>query len=212
MGWMPQSVAAHEAPAYGFSAFNRPLGIGLLLGGAMMGIVMSLPAIREALKSVAAAGRVQGGGDELGVRVLATAAVLAGVLLFAAAYVVGEKPFNRTCPVTGQWVGPVSVADIAGDMPEDERRAAVRSLNAEVDALLTATRPHGGYVIRFSSEQAARTWDGYDTAGKDGWLLSNNARPGWLAGFRRCCAPRPSRSSASRGSGWPASSSRSAPA
>ena len=105
MGWMPQSVAAHEAPAYGFSAFNRPLGIGLLLGGAMMGIVMSLPAIREALKSVAAAGRVQGGGDELGVRVLATAAVLAGVLLFAAAYVVGEKPFNRTCPVTGQWVG-----------------------------------------------------------------------------------------------------------
>ena len=183
MGWMPQSVAAHEAPAYGFSAFNRPLGIGLLLGGAMMGIVMSLPAIREALKSVAAAGRVQGGGDELGVRVLATAAVLAGVLLFAAAYVVGEKPFNRTCPVTGQWVGPVSVADITGDMPEDERRAAVRSLNAEVDALLTATRAHGGYVIRFSSEQAARTWDGYDTAGKDGWLLSNNARPGWLAGF-----------------------------
>ena len=68
-------------------------------------------------------------------------------------------------------------------MPEDERRAAVRSLNAEVDALLTATRAHGGYVIRFSSEQAARTWDGYDTAGKDGWLLSNNARPGWLAGF-----------------------------
>ena len=107
-------MAAHEAPAYGFIAFNRPLGIGLLLGGAMMGIVMSLPAIRAALKSVAAAGRVRGGGDELGLPVLVTAAVLAGVLLFAAAYVVGEKPFNRTCPVTGQWVGAVSVADIPG--------------------------------------------------------------------------------------------------
>jgi len=183
MGWMPASVAAHEAPAYGFGAFNRPLGIGLLLGGAMMGIVMSLPAVRAALKSVAAAGRVRGGGDELGLPVLVTAAVLAGILLFAAAYVVGEKPFNRTCPVTGQWVGAVSVADIPGDLSEDERRAAADVLNAEVDALITATRSHGGYVIRFSSEQAARTWDGYETASKDDYLLSNNARPGWLAGF-----------------------------
>ncbi len=183
MGWMPASVAAHEAPAYGFGAFNRPLGIGLLLGGAMMGIVMSLPAIRAALKSVAAAGRVRGGGDELGMPVLVTAACLAGVLLFAAAYVVGEKPFNRTCPVTGEWVGPVSVADIAGDLSEDERRAEADALNAAVDALVTATRTHGGYVISFSSEQAARTWDGYDAARKDDYLLGNNARPGWLAGF-----------------------------
>ena len=183
MGWMPAVVAAHEAPAYGFSAFNRPLGIGLLLGGAMMGIVMSLPAIRAALRSVAAAGRVRGGGDELGLPVLATAAALAGVLLFAAAYVVGEKPFNRTCPVTGQWVGPVSVADIAGDLSEDARRAEVAALNAEVDELVTATRAHGGYVVLFSSEQAARTWDGYDAARKDDYLLGNSARPGWLAGF-----------------------------
>ena len=126
---------------------------------------------------------MRGGGDELGMPVLVTAACLAGVLLFAAAYVVGEKPFNRTCPVTGQWVGPVSVADIAGDLSEDERRAEADALNAAVDALVTATRTHGGYVISFSSEQAARTWDGYDAARKDDYLLGNNARPGWLAGF-----------------------------
>ena len=183
MGWMPATVAAHEAPAYGFAAFNRPLGIGMLLGGALMGVVMSLPAIRAALKSVAAAGRVRGGGDELGLPVLVTAAGLAGVLLFVAAYVVGERPLNRTCPVTGQWVGPVSVADVAGDLPEDRRRAAVDALNAEVAALATATRSHGGYSIRFASAQAAGAWDGYDTARKDDYLRSNNARPGWLAGF-----------------------------
>ncbi len=182
-GWMPQSVAAHEAPAYAFSAFNRPLGIGLLLGGAMMGIAASLPAIREALKSVASAGAARGGSDELGLRVLGTAAVLAGVLLFVAAYVVGERPFNRTCPVTGRWVDQVSVADLPADVPESERRAAVQALNAEVDALQTATRTHGGYVIRLAGEDAARNWDAYDAGRKDDYLASNNARPGWLAAF-----------------------------
>ena len=183
MGWMPESISAHDAPGYGFGAFNRPLGIGLLLGGALMGIVVSLPAIKEAFKSIASAGKLRGGGDELGLKVLTTAAVLAAVLLFAAAYVVGEKPFNRTCPITGQWVSSVTVADIRGDATEDERRASVAALNAEVAALRTATRAYGGYVISFSSEQAARTWDGYDTARREGYLLSNNARKGWLAGL-----------------------------
>ena len=118
LGWMPQTVSAADAPSYGFSAFNRPLGIGLLLGGAIMGIVVSLPVIKEAFRSIAAASKLKGGGDELGLRVLVTAVVLAVALLFAAAYVVGEKPFNRTCPVTGQWVGLVSVADVTGNMTE----------------------------------------------------------------------------------------------
>ena len=94
LGWMPDVIYAdpHAAPGYGFSAFNRPLGIGLLLGGAMMGIVVSLPAIKEALKSVAHAGKIKGGGDELGLKVLVIAVLGAFVLLFAAAKVVGDKP------------------------------------------------------------------------------------------------------------------------
>ena len=180
---MPQTVSAADAPSYGFSAFNRPLGIGLLLGGAIMGIVVSLPVIKEAFRSIAAASKLKGGGDELGLRVLVTAVVLAVALLFAAAYVVGEKPFNRTCPVTGQWVGLVSVADVTGNMTEAERRVRVDRLNREVDALETATRPYGGYIIRLSSEAAARTWDGYDDGQRDAYLLSVNARKGWLAGL-----------------------------
>ena len=183
LGWMPQTVSAADAPSYGFSAFNRPLGIGLLLGGAIMGIVVSLPVIKEAFRSIAAASKLKGGGDELGLRVLVTAVVLAVALLFAAAYGVGEKPFNRTCPVTGQWVGLVSVADVTGNMTEAERRVRVDRLNREVDALETATRPYGGYIIRLSSEAAARTWDGYDDGQRDAYLLSVNARKGWLAGL-----------------------------
>ncbi len=181
MGWMPQTISAVDAPSYGFTAFNRPLGIGVLLGGAIMGILVSLPVIKEAFKSITAASKLKGSGDELGLRVLVTAAVLAVVLLFVAAYVVGEKPFNRTCPVTGQWVGVVSVADVTGDMTDAERRGTVDSLNAEIDALETVTRPYGGYNIRFSGEAAAQTWDGYDDARRDNYLLSVNARKGWLA-------------------------------
>ncbi len=80
LGWMPQTVSAADAPSYGFSAFNRPLGIGLLLGGAIMGIVVSLPVIKEAFRSIAAASKLKGGGDELGLRVLVTAVVLAVAL------------------------------------------------------------------------------------------------------------------------------------
>ena len=183
MGWMPLAVSAADAPAYGFGAFNRPLGIGLLLGGAMAGIVMALPALKGALRSVAAASRLKGGSDELGLRVVVTAAGLAAILLFAAAYVSGETPFNRKCPVTGAWVSPVSVADLTDDISEPERQTLVRLRNAEVNALNTSTRSYGGYTIRFASEAEAQTWDNWPISTKDVYLEDNNAKKGLLANF-----------------------------
>lgn len=104
-GWLPATVMADQAPGYVFSRVNRPLGIGLLLGGAMMGVLFSLPAIREALKSVAAAGKskagIAGGKDELGIKVLVVAIISALILLFFAADLVGNEPLNNTDPVTG---------------------------------------------------------------------------------------------------------------
>jgi hypothetical protein len=66
MGWLPSVRAPDQAPGAAFVAFNRPLGIGLLLGGAMMGVLASLPAIREALKSVMAASKVRSSGGRGG--------------------------------------------------------------------------------------------------------------------------------------------------
>jgi uncharacterized oligopeptide transporter (OPT) family protein len=85
MGWTPENVSAAEVPEFAFGAFNRPLGIGMLLGGALMGMLASLPSIKEALKSLAVGrGGPERRSEELGLGVLLVAAVLALVGLFVA--------------------------------------------------------------------------------------------------------------------------------
>lgn len=106
MGWMPETVSASGTAGYGFGSVNRPLGIGLLLGGALMGVLASLPAIREAFKSIIVAGKTKtahaGGSDELGIRVLIAAVAGALLFLFVAADFTGDEPINSICPVTEQ--------------------------------------------------------------------------------------------------------------
>lgn len=84
-GWMPATVQADQAAKFGYEQFNRPLGIGLLMGGALMGIVASLPAIKEAFKSIAGAGKSGRSNDEMSFRSLVIGAILAMGLLFLAA-------------------------------------------------------------------------------------------------------------------------------
>lgn len=157
--WFPMSVRPHEAPGYAFQAFNRPLGIGLLLGGALMGVAMSIPAIRAAIKSMITAGKVKGvggrgGSDEMGIKSVVIAIVGAFILFFIAADYVGNRPFNRLCPVTQQ-----EVCDTA------------------------PTAQYQGYTVAFSGDTAAADWEGWTTEQKDEFLKSRNARPGWLSGL-----------------------------
>ncbi len=92
MGWLPANVTAvpHLAPEFGRLTFNRPIGIGLLLGGALAGIVASTPAMRQAFKSIIAAGRTGRASDELGFKVIGVAAIAAVVLLFLALEFIAE--------------------------------------------------------------------------------------------------------------------------
>jgi uncharacterized oligopeptide transporter (OPT) family protein len=83
LGWMPVTLHADQAPQFAYEFFNRPLGIGMLLGGAFMGVVAALPAIRAALGSIAGAGRKS--ADELGLRTLAGIIVVGTIGLFLAA-------------------------------------------------------------------------------------------------------------------------------
>ncbi len=102
MGWTPETVTAAEVPGYAFGAFNRPLGIGLLLGGALMGMLVSLPSIKEALKSLATPrkGRSRG-AEEMGLPVLLVAAFGAIFGLFVAAdLLIGSE---------GGWLGGMNV-------------------------------------------------------------------------------------------------------
>lgn len=133
MGWMPATVDAAGAPGYGFSNVNRPLGIGLLLGGALMGVIASLPAIKEAFKSIAIASKTKvagGGSDELGLKVLIAAVAGALLFLFIAADFTSNEPINSVCPVT-------------------ERQVETESYTTE----------YNGYIIAFADDEALSTFE-----------------------------------------------------
>jgi uncharacterized oligopeptide transporter (OPT) family protein len=64
----------------------RPLGIGILIGGALSGVVASFPALKSAVTSLAQASKNDAGGsDELPIQVLTIGVGVAFVVLFGAA-------------------------------------------------------------------------------------------------------------------------------
>ncbi len=154
-GLLPPGLKAHEAPGASFSLYNRPLGIGLLLGGALMGVIAAFPAIAAALKSIGSA--KVGGRDELGLAPLGIAIIGGVALLFLAADFVGNKPLNEggLCPVT--------------------------QLEVTCEA---EPAQHDGYMIRFADDQARATWETQWTADqKAAFMAQYKAKRGWLAGL-----------------------------
>ncbi len=105
-GWLPQTVESWDVFAHARSAFNRPLGIGMLLGGALMGIVVSLPAMVEAIRSVARAGKAVGRGrrDEMSLTSIALTALVCIVLLIVILEAIGRS----TTPGSGGWLAGLS--------------------------------------------------------------------------------------------------------
>ena len=119
MGWMPETVRDFEAPGYALGAFNRPLGIGLLLGGALMGVLAAMPAIREGLKSMIAASRSKGAGkggagDEMKLQSLVVIALGAMVLLLVALEFARKgEPVGGLLASVNPWLGRVIVVLVA---------------------------------------------------------------------------------------------------
>ena len=111
LGWLPSSTslgldmstqASQVLEIQGaalYKAMLRPLGIGTLIGGAMAGVVASLPALKGALKSLSNAAQTSHGDspDELDAKALGIAAVSAFVLLFAAAVIASSKMSLAAC-------------------------------------------------------------------------------------------------------------------
>jgi uncharacterized oligopeptide transporter (OPT) family protein len=104
LGWTPDvptttALADFQAgsisdgtPVFGYiyGKMIRPLGIGALIGGALMGVIMAFPAIKSALRSLATAAKTAGAGgsrvgsDEMPLRVLIIGAISAVALFFVA--------------------------------------------------------------------------------------------------------------------------------
>ncbi|MBI1381630.1 MAG: hypothetical protein GC161_11160 [Planctomycetaceae bacterium] len=179
LDWAPPGLLAHEVPGAMFQAVNRPLGIGLLLGGAMMGILAALPAIRAALGSIAKSGKSKLGSDELGMKTLVGAAAAALVLLFVAADFVENRAFNPRCPITLE-APEVSdateegvLAELAPEAPEFAR------VNDDVEPV-----SYRSYRVGFATEEAKRVWgEDWDDGQRDAFLASSNAKPGVLSGM-----------------------------
>ncbi len=96
MGWVPTPAdvgLAGPTEAYeqfitwdvGYFGMLRPMGIGILIGGALSGVIASFPAIRAALKGLSMASKAGGSSDEMSSRVLYIGVALAMVVLFGAA-------------------------------------------------------------------------------------------------------------------------------
>jgi uncharacterized oligopeptide transporter (OPT) family protein len=144
-GMMPATAAPQEAAALGFTAFNRPLGIGMLLGGALMGVLFALPALLAAFKSIFAAARTSGSSKELGLVVLGVAVLvcLAG-LFFAADFVQGEKakqPAEADAGMntaTSDVTVPASDSDGAAKADGESAGGLLSGLNHHVASLIIA--------------------------------------------------------------------------
>ena len=86
LGWIPGDLVGTHIPDYVHSQMTRPLGIGMLIGGSLISIVLTLPALKATLKSLSIKSLKQVASDELSVRVLAVVVLGAFTLFFLSAY------------------------------------------------------------------------------------------------------------------------------
>ena len=95
LGWIPSPEQTELMSWSGYDDWAnntlyqtmlRPLGIGVLIGGALAGVVASFPALRSAIKSLSQAAKLgAGGSEELSSSVLYAGILGAVVVLFLAA-------------------------------------------------------------------------------------------------------------------------------
>ena len=123
-------AAAGDVAGLARSAYNRPLGIGMLLGGAVMGLFAALPALWEAMRSLRRK-KTGGPSQELGFAVLGPSILVAFVGLWLAATftrdpsvshqgLLASLPFhaqNAVVALVGcgwMWFGGVVISQCAG--------------------------------------------------------------------------------------------------
>ena len=99
MGWLPDAAMQYEQAAWQdggvlYGDMIRPLGIGMLIGGALMGVILSIPALKSALKGLSATVQSRSGAagssQELSSRVMTIGLGAAVMILFAAAMIASD--------------------------------------------------------------------------------------------------------------------------
>ena len=99
LGWVPDAGLAGQDVWQAdviYSSMLRPLGIGVLVGGALMGVVLSFPAMRSAIKSLSAAVQTRaadtaGEPQEMSSRAMTIGLGAALLVLFSAALLATDE-------------------------------------------------------------------------------------------------------------------------
>ncbi|MFT5358284.1 MAG: putative OPT family oligopeptide transporter [Polyangiales bacterium] len=94
-GWIPEDIVGDELWGTVYGTMLRPVGIGILIGGALSGVVMSYPALKGAIKSLKAAAKLAKTGnsadaEELPPKVLVFGLVGSFIALFVVAILGSE--------------------------------------------------------------------------------------------------------------------------
>lgn len=92
LGWFPEGVEAGELLSYLRREVNSHTGIGMLLGGALTGVILALPVLKIAFARIAKP-RVGGTADEVPPRLLGSLFVFAFALLFFITGSVADLPW-----------------------------------------------------------------------------------------------------------------------
>ena len=133
LGWVEPRFAGFEvfgsdygaadALANGFRNFTaNKVGIGMILGGAVAGIVIALPALKAALASLRGGSDEAGGRrEEVSMNIVGTGTLIGAVLFFAAAKLSGGDAVSMTeaamvtvAGITWLWLASLVVAQTTG--------------------------------------------------------------------------------------------------
>lgn len=88
MGFAPPELSGQPLTDHVYGQWLRPTGIGMLIGGAFMGVVVAFPAMRSAFASLAGAARSGAGGtrDEMPLSAVGFGAAASVAVLFLVAW------------------------------------------------------------------------------------------------------------------------------
>ncbi len=93
LGWVPAHLTGSEVTSYIHDKMTRPLGIGMLIGGSLISIVLTLPAIKATIKSFNMK-KIKGtSNDELPINILYIVIIIAFLVFFLAAYFSSDISF-----------------------------------------------------------------------------------------------------------------------
>jgi uncharacterized oligopeptide transporter (OPT) family protein len=88
LGYSPSNLTGAELQGFVYGEWLRPIGIGMLIGGALMGVIIAFPAMKSAFESLAKAAKAgkTASQEEMSVNVIYTGIILSIVTLFLVSY------------------------------------------------------------------------------------------------------------------------------